>query len=123
MFTVRRKGEFTAYLVPGTPHCGIGEGKTKTFTYDAWVCLDDNGLDSRGFVIDNSEFKKYFDGISRLDISCETLCKQAATHLYKMAAVTKPRKKYVTEVCVQIWGLPGEAYAEYKWLKTAHKAA
>lgn len=119
MFTVRRKGEFTAYLVPGTSHCGIGDGLTKTFSYDAWVCLEDGGLDDRGFVIDNSEFKKFFDRQTRLDISCEALCKAAATHFFKVAAVSQERKNFVSEVCVQIWGLPGEAYAEYKWNKFA----
>lgn len=117
MFTIRRKGEFSAFLVAGTPHCGIGEDVIKTFNYEAWICMKPEGLDGRGFVVDNKVFKQFFDAQLHLTISCEQLALNAARHFFKLASAGK-RKDLIVEVCVQIWGLPGEAYAEYKWVRS-----
>jgi hypothetical protein len=129
MFTIRRTDKFTTYLVPNTTHCGIGngvnsgDGQTVEFTYDAWVCMDDKGLDDSGFVIDNKEFKVFFDTQKRTSLSCERLCYKAAQHFFKIASKSKQGMRYVDEVCVKIWGLPGVAYAEYKWTRSDSKRA
>ncbi len=124
MFTIRRIDKFTTYLVPGTSHCGIGTGKNSgdgesvSFTYDAWVKIADQGLDDKGFVIDNKEFKVYFDQQTKTSLSCEMICKNAAKHFFKIAAGNDKRNiPNIQEVCVRIWGLPGVAYAEYMWSK------
>lgn len=113
MFTIRRNDEFITRLVDGTPHCGVGTGMV-TFKYEAWVIVADEGLDMNGFVIDNMEFKKYFDTRTTMDHSCEMACMQAGRHFFKLAA-RKSGGIHILEVCVRIWGLSGIAYAEYLW--------
>jgi hypothetical protein len=115
MFTIRRNDSFEATLAPGTPHCGMGDGQTKKFNYEAWVTIDDDGLDDDGFVIDNKEFQEYFEQQRVLRHSCEMVCRDAARHFFKRASGRG--RQHIHEVCVRIWGLPEKAYAEYMWKK------
>lgn len=133
MYTIRRMGKFETRLIEGYSHCSVPtaenpypksckcEGAPRTLEYDAWVTVGEDGLDEQGFVVDNRVFSDFFSGQKEMRISCEQLAKKAAVFLFETVAQTPKRRAAVLEVCVKVWGLPDEAYAEYMWVKAIHK--
>lgn len=116
MFKLRRMGWFKPHVDRLPPRCGpIDREDRKLFRYDAWVSVSDDGLDTDRFILDNKVISDWFQDYEnsfRVFNSCEAICEQAAEIFLRELG---PRRRFATEVCVRIWGLPGKAYAEYMW--------
>lgn len=117
MISMTREGVFSTLAVKGTPHCGLKDGEV-SFQYYISLTLDDKGLDSEGFVMDNKFLDDYFKAMANkpLTISCESICIEAARHFYRKLSA---RRSHCVRVCVKVWGLP-TAHAEYVWLNPKH---
>lgn len=76
MYELARHGEF--FAVPkGCTHCGLDKSRVR-FKY--WYCIRSHpdGLNSSGFVVDNLEPQRWFDGLGEFEESCELLARRAA---------------------------------------------
>jgi hypothetical protein len=116
VFTLRREGTFDA-LLTGDFHCGLTKGFNR-FKYEVEICVTSDGLDPKGFVVDNREIQQYFDtyyGSTPTTRSCETM---ASTATFAFLNLLGTRSKHCRRVCVRIYGLP-TAYVEYVFQKSS----
>lgn len=107
-FRQHAAGDFTCRVVPGTPHCGKDEG-TGHFRYCVDVTYHNKAaLDDNGFLLDNLDFQRWFDGLGPVSISCEALAIEACKHF---EARLGDRLKYVDLLDVKIYPF-GDVYVE-----------
>ena len=113
-FSIARTGEFTVEL-KGSNHCSLGGVAQRKLKFGVFCRMQgEHGLDDQGFVIDNVEIQRRFDEIKVCDISCELLCKRMADEI---KGDLGSRSKALKEIKVRVWGVPGQAFAEYLWQK------
>src|ERR1041385_2755544 len=91
--------------VGGEWHCGPDHTTPKTLTYDVRIQYPDTALDRHGFLIDNLEFRTYFDNVRYTEDSCELLAKKSADHF---TALAPQCYKVQVDICV-----PGLADIEF----------
>jgi hypothetical protein len=118
MYFLRRKGHFIARLIPSKGHCGILP--INGFDYEVEICISDDGLDEKGFVINNKEIDLHFQNVKSTRLSCELLACQAARKFVRLihSAHGRANDNCVQHASVKIYGLPnGIAHAEYRWGK------
>ncbi len=105
MYTLSRRGEF--FAVPkGCTHCGINS-KQSRFGYEYQIVSKDNGLDEKGFVVDNLRMEQWFDELGEISESCELLACRAAK-----AFATFCRAPHVIKVRIQPFN---GAWVEYEF--------
>ena len=86
----------------GPNHCGpVGESP-REFNYEVYAQFLDCSLDSRGMLIDNLDFQRYFDSIGSTRLSCELLARQSAEYFVSLQAGC-------FEITVGLWGIPNRA--------------
>lgn len=101
-------GKFSCDVVPGTPHCGKDENRGH-FRYCVDVVYSSHeALDDRGFLLDNLDFKHYFDGVTRVSVSCEQLAMDACRYFTRKL---EGRLKHVVSIDVKIYPF-GDVYVE-----------
>lgn len=87
--------------VKGDFHCGMDQTSPKIFNWEVEICWSDSALDERGFLLDNMDFRKYFNTLGVTADSCELLVLKAAKHYW---AEVSARAQKVT-VSVRVPGL------------------
>lgn len=113
-FSIARTGEFTIEL-KGNNHCSLGGVAQRKLKFEVFCRMQgEHGLDGQGFVIDNVDIQKRFDAIKVCDISCELLCRRMAEEI---KGDLGKRASALKEIKVRVWGVPGQAFAEYLWQK------
>lgn len=105
MFFQHVTGEFSVE-VGGPWHCGPNDDSPKLLNYEVLVEYQDSALDEHGFLVDNLEFKRYFNSLGYTEDSCELMAKKAAEHFCRVAH--KADWVYVN-ICV-----PGLACIKFK---------
>lgn len=105
-FTQEAKGNFTV-AVSGPYHCGPNHESPKTFPYRVTVKYPESALDDKGFLLDNTFFQEYFDGLKTVETSCELLVKHCAEFFWDAASGR------AFSVCVELWGIPEHAKIEF----------
>src|SRR4051812_42915223 len=101
MFKQYAKGSFTCGI-SGLYHCGPDDTSPKRFDYEVELRYPATALDERGFLLDNLDFRHYFESLGASSVSCELLAKQACEYFYREAGGR------AVAIEVSIWGLPGE---------------
>ncbi len=81
MFKQQADGQFSVE-VKGDFHCGPDHSSPKIFNWEVEICWADSALDQRGFLLDNMEFRKYFNTLGVTEDSCELLVLKAAKHYW-----------------------------------------
>ncbi len=104
MFTQHAEGNFTL-AVGGGYHCGEAQFQ-QDLHFNVVIHYPDWALDAHGFLIDNLEFRRYFESIKFTEDSCELLAKKAADHFCDIAP-------HAIDVHVDI-AVPGLADIEYE---------
>lgn len=121
MFQITRKGNFTVKLLPNSNHCGIKLGMNN-FDYEVQIMVDDNYLDSRGFILDNGSIDEYFQNIGKTPLSCELLSREAGFHFWEALVSNSfapgnslSRSKQIVRIFVRVWGLSKIACIDFIW--------
>jgi len=76
------KGYFSV-PVTGCYHCGPDHSSPKKFGYSVTLDYEDDCLDERGFLLDNTSFAEYFTSMKILDMSCEQLARHSAHEFWE----------------------------------------
>ncbi len=121
MFKQHATGSFSVE-VGGDWHCGPDHTSPKLLTYDIVIEYHGADLDKHGFLIDNTEFKKYFDSIHYTESSCELMCKAAADHFCEIAnhrLHTGGLARVDVDICVP--GLADVCYEEVEETATSKR--
>lgn len=109
-FIQRAEGDFTVMLAPHTPHCGPDQADFPIpghFRYEVDVEYDPKALDENGFLLDNLEFKNYFNSLALygpISMSCEKLCESAEEAFCQRLG---DRRKHCHGIKVRLWAMPG----------------
>lgn len=86
-YTQHAAGNFSVDVVPGTPHCGV-DNRNVNLRFDVSLEFGVNPLDHNGFLLDNTDFQRYFQDLPPVDYSCETMARQSAEHFMLDSRVT-----------------------------------
>lgn len=100
-------GEFSVDVMPGTKHCGINDNRGQ-FRYQVDIDYTGSALDETGFLLDNTDFQRYFQALEPLSISCELFARRCAQHF---ADCLQSRIDSVRRVAVRIYPF-GDVYVE-----------
>jgi hypothetical protein len=101
-------GEFSVDIVAGTKHCGLDDSRGH-FRYEVNLCYTGDALDSNRFLLDNTDFQRYFQGLGPIGISCEEVARGACQHFQ---ASLGERSSECTRVAVKIYPF-GDVYVEH----------
>src|SRR5579863_1463401 len=100
------QGKFTID-VTGPYHCGPDHTTPKTFDFEVALRYHEDALDERGFLIDNTHFRQYFNALGTTDLSCERLVRKASQDFYGLV------QDRCLEIRVAIWAIPNGARVEH----------
>lgn len=100
-------GEFSVDVVPGTKHCGINDSRGQ-FKYQVDIEYTKSALDANQFLLDNTDFQRYFQALAPLDVSCEAFATRCADHFAECLA---PRIDSVRRIAVRIYPF-GDVFVE-----------
>lgn len=106
MYIQRADGEFSVN-VSGPYHCGADHSSPKVMQYRVILHYPDSGLDTKGFLLDNTAFREYFASLGTISISCELLARRVFSDLAEMA-----RARRVAKIEAGISAVPG-VWIEY----------
>lgn len=89
-------GTFSVNVLAGTPHCGLDD-QAAQFRYVVDIAYADGALDHNGFLLDNTDFQRYFDALQPVGISCERLADAVSAHFFAVLA-----DRHVRSIVVRI---------------------
>ncbi len=101
-YTQTAVGSFSIGVVPGTNHCGPNSTRCE-MSYSVDIKWNDSPLDSRGFLLDNLWFGRFFNDFyhCRLKISCEQFAGEIAKQILSLT------DRRANEVCVTLQAISG----------------
>ncbi len=111
-FHQHASGEFSVDVVAGTKHCGLNDSRGQ-FRYQVDISYSDGALDSDNFLLDNTDFQRYFQSLPPISMSCEMFAQVSAEHFMSDLA---DRSDKVTRVSVRIYPF-GDVYVESELVK------
>jgi hypothetical protein len=100
-------GEFSVDVIAGMKHYGLND-KRGQFRYQVDIDYTFGALDSNNFLLDNTDFQRYFQTLPPVSVSCERLAEMSADHFLSDLA---DRAENVKRVSVRIYPF-GDVYVE-----------